>query len=837
MIADKQETGNPVLLLAILMSWFVIGAALPGVAQTPAKDVVHPAQDLYLQLSSAALDPDRVYRIRDASITRAAIHFTFADGTIAFTTDVSGSITGAFFEGDAEVLLMPPSKSERASMALFTGEAILEEHIVSAYFRFNDDLFRELQPFLQHSEDESEFIERWNESARTLAQADALRLFLTFSRVLPVNIGGNLAQAENTVQAHDDRFLHARIQGRKLGSFDIYFDTEASEQVWAGQATTTGSGTFYDVWTSFETMQRSRYQEAMSGMTAEEGKSDDIQISRNIIHAEVTPPTSLAAQASLQVEVHSGGPRAVLFELSRYLLLRRVESDGKPLEFIQNPAVEGTQLARRGNDLVAVVFPRALRSGEKLQLRFEYRGEVLSEAGPGLLYVGARGTWYPNRGMAMSNFELQFKYPQDWTLVATGKADAGPVQDGVFKVSRFASERPFPLAGFNLGRYSSVNTRAADVVVSVYATDAMERDLIRQSQFEGNRSAASPARNEQAVADRAAQAIEYYSRHFGAYPFAGLALTQMPGPVSQGWPSLIFLSSLAFMNPEDGIRTHMDPVNAALTRGIIAHETAHQWWGDLVLWNSYRDQWLVEALANYSALMLLESEDPLTFRAIMSRYRDDLLLKNADGSPLNEAGAVGLGSRLSSSHFPGGYDAISYGRGTWLMHMLRTMMRDVEERSAVASDGQTAGSEREEPFVRALHKLRERYQGQPVSTRQFLDVIASELPPRFRYSSDRSLNWFMEGWIYGTALPSFDLRGLKYTDRAGSTVVTGTLRQKDAPADLVTSVPLYASTRAGDAYLGRVFADGPETPFHFSAPLGTRSIVIDPYGTILSRGK
>src|SRR4029077_8587953 len=98
-----------------------------------------------------------------------------------------------------------------------------------------------------------------------------------------------------------------------------------------------------------------------------------------------------------------------------------VEADGQTVEFIHNQAIEGSQLARHGNDLVAVVFPQPLRTGQKLELHFVYAGEVLSEVGAGLLYVGARGTWYPNRGLVMSNFDLEFRYPAGWTLVATGK--------------------------------------------------------------------------------------------------------------------------------------------------------------------------------------------------------------------------------------------------------------------------------------------------------------------------------------------------------------------------------------------------------------------------------
>ena len=85
--------------------------------------------------------------------------------------------------------------------------------------------------------------------------------------------------------------------------------------------------------------------------------------------------------ATLQLEVRQGGQRAALFELSRFLQLKQVEADGKPVEFIHNQALEGTELSREGNDLVAVIFPRPLRTGQKMTLHFVYGGEVLSDAG------------------------------------------------------------------------------------------------------------------------------------------------------------------------------------------------------------------------------------------------------------------------------------------------------------------------------------------------------------------------------------------------------------------------------------------------------------------------
>ena len=120
-------------------------ARVPGGTPPPARN---SAESVYLQLRTVDLDKSRVYRLRDVSIDRAAIHITLNDGTIAFTEDVVGRVTGAFFEGEGEILLSPPNQYERASMALFTGGAILEERFATAYFRFNDDTFTELRPSL-----------------------------------------------------------------------------------------------------------------------------------------------------------------------------------------------------------------------------------------------------------------------------------------------------------------------------------------------------------------------------------------------------------------------------------------------------------------------------------------------------------------------------------------------------------------------------------------------------------------------------------------------------------------------------------------------------------------
>jgi len=336
------------------------------------------------------------------------------------------------------------------------------------------------------------------------------------------------------------------------------------------------------------------------------------------------------------------------------------------------------------------------------------------------------------------------------------------------------------------------------------------------------------------VADRAARAVESFSKWFGPYLYGSLALTQMPGDVSQGWPGLVFLSSFAFLSPEEQTDLHLDPVTRVLDSQVLVHETAHQWWGDLVVFKGYRDQWLAEGLANYSSLLVLEQQSPAQFRQVLEKYRNTLASKNKDGEWLRDAGPVTLGPRLVSSHFPGGYEAISYERGTWLFHMLRCMLRDAE----AASHSHHGTTNPDEPFFRALRKARERYAGKSMSTRDLIQVFEEELPRPLWYANRHKLDWFVDGWINGTAMPELSTREVHITEQAGVTTVSGFIVQKDAPEDLVTAVPVYAETAANSlVFLGQVLADGQETSFHLTGPRNLHKILLDPQQTILTAPK
>src|SRR5208282_1727064 len=460
-----------------LACWLLITTVWARAAG-PTPDCPQTTPDLYARIRSVGLDPQRVYRVRDASIDRPNLHLDFDNGTLAFTEDICGRITGAFFEGEGEIRLRPPNRVERGSLALFTGMAILEEQFTSGYLRFNDDTAAVLQRFLSPAPEGAEFIKEWSDASSSLAEFDALRLLLDFSHFLPAP-GGR--ERGNELARKFPPLLHAHLLGKKLGGFEVFWDAAGAEPLWAGQPRMKDGISFFDIWTSFAP--------GVAGRATSAPPPGDVSITSFRIRASVQPPTMLRAWTEVKVRIRNGGERTLLFELSRYLKIDALEADGRAVDFIQNPAIEGTELQRKGNDLVAVVFPAPLLPGQELKLRFTYAGEVLSEAGNGLLYVGERGTWYPNFGLSPAQFDMEFHYPANWTLLATGKqiSRAGREEDqgeaetnreaGAEKVSRWTSERPIPVAGFNLGKYVRAEARAGNVLVEAYGTKGVEKSF------------------------------------------------------------------------------------------------------------------------------------------------------------------------------------------------------------------------------------------------------------------------------------------------------------------------------------------------------------------------
>jgi len=763
-------------------------------AQQPAASSPAAAVQLYRALLAPGFDTADVHHIRDVLFNVEDVQISLIDGTIGLMRAVDGHVTGAVFEGEGEVLLFAPDRAERTSLALFTKTGVLDQKFGTAYFRFADDkLLREFQAGFRPASDTEAFVQKWTQSARILGVADALQLLQAI-----------------TNSGSEARYFHARFAQTAAGSFDVFYDSTLPEQIYVAQLADEAGRTYLDTWASFQS------QSARSRSSSLEGP---VEVSDYKIHAQISPPTDLAAKAELTLLPRRTGLRTILLELSRYLKVSSVSANGEPVEFIQNEALSGSSLERQGNDTIAIVMPSALEKDRPVQLSIEYAGPVMFDTGGDLIYVGARGMWYPNPGPAFANFDLTFDYPSEWTLVATGRQLSSGLK-GSTSTTHFASEKSIARAGFNLGRFEAASAVDGGTKIQAYAARHVEQRIALAEARVG--LSPDPAKQVQRIASQGAAAVQFLSGELDPFPYSNLQITQIPAFISQSWPGLIYLSSTAFLDREERAALgQQDPFQELVMSDLMLdHEVAHQWWGDAVDCVSYRDTWMIEALANYSALLMVEKQHPGSMRIALDQYRKELLRETPNGI-IGEAGPVTLGARVASSKFPGAYEPVIYGRGTWLIHMLRSMYR------------QAGGKQSDAMFFAALKSLLAEAPRKKISTADLQHVFEQSLPPSLFYEKRRSLDWFFDSWINGAAIPEFDLEDLHITPRGQ---VTGAIVQKNAAKDQITAVPLYAADADGNrSFLSFVFVDDKRVAFRFTAPAGTKDILLDPENTILRR--
>ena len=110
--------------------------------------------DLGDQVEHISLDAAECYRVADLNFAKEDLKIYLGSGFLIFAKPIRGSHLGAMFvanaeAGDADVLLLPPTRSERSSLAKFTNSPTLEEHFKVAAFIFTDGTGDQLLTKLQ----------------------------------------------------------------------------------------------------------------------------------------------------------------------------------------------------------------------------------------------------------------------------------------------------------------------------------------------------------------------------------------------------------------------------------------------------------------------------------------------------------------------------------------------------------------------------------------------------------------------------------------------------------------------------------------------------------------
>ena len=808
------------LCVKLLSACLLLLASWPATCRT--SDL--SPRDLLASLNALSLDSQSVYTVSTqdhVEIRHDDAVLTFQEGRFAFYAPFEGRITGFVFSGLGHALALPRDPAEKQQMARFLGAPVLDQQFVSAYVRFTDDTAKDLlaqfqRAGLQPSPDVS-FATVWAPNVARLNSSHSLRiLFEKFS----------------SAPRH---FFHAGIDGVVTGPFDVLADEMRMENFMIGQPRFVDNVMHYDVWTSYSSP---GYSPPPVPFTA-------LQYHINTtIHSDY----SLEGNTSADFRSVTGGEQLLFIQLARSLKVESISFEsGAPLVFFQNEGLTGQQLRYRGEDSLCVFLPKPLSAGETFTLNFRYRGNVIENAGNAVLFVGERESWFPHHGdtAEFSLYDMILRWPKRLRLVATGeKSDEH--EEGDSRVAHWKTEQPVTQAGFNLGEYAVASVSSENHFIDVYANKQLEEAIqarlgraivdlslpikVPGGDFPNARIAEepvtpSPADTLKQLAREVDSSIHFCEQYSGTFPFRHLGVSQIPGAFGQGWPGLLYISTYSFLSPETQQRAGLNSTGQELFTQIVPfHEVAHQWWGNVVGWSSYRDQWINEAIANYLALLFADSQKnpDHTLHAWLDRYRKGLLIKppNEDLPPA-ETGALIMGLRLVSSKSPSAYDQVFYGKGAWIMHMLREMLRQPNTPNPDAR------------FMALLKSLVSKYAQKSLTTLQFQREVEAVMTPKMDLEGGRSMEWFFDEYVRGTAIPHYKVSfSSRRTDKGYQ--VRGKLFASRVPHSFIAPVPLFVSTGSGHGvFLGTVIAAGDETPFSFITQTDPRKLLIDPHMTLL----
>jgi len=785
------------------------------------------AREAYDQLNVLRVDPATLYEI-DATnrieLRRGDVQFSFEQGKLAFLQLFEGRLTGAVFLGRGHILAAPRDPVEKQQMAHFLGAPVLDQDFTSACLRFTDDtatdLLRQLRAAGVSPQPDSAFAARWDPLLARLNSSQALRVLF------------------DSISQTPKPYFYGAIDGVTTGPFDVVLDPLRRESLLLGQTKMNADRTFYDVWASYKPPDISPPAVAFHAL-------------RYAIDTSILVNNSLEAKTEVRFRAENGGERVLTLQLSHLLNIDEVSDEhGESLTYFQNEGMTLRERSTHGNDFLYVVLPSAPTRGAEFSLRFRYRGNVIEDAGNGVLYVGARESWYPHfgDGADFADYDLTMHWPRRLRLVATGtKLDER--EDGDSRVGHWRTEKPASVAGFNLGDYAFVSLATEGHSVEVYANRGLEQALnnrLGTSNFDVPRRAPpfsaeaqtganlmqplaiappSPADALKQLGRDIDSSIRFYEKLSGPFPFQKLGVSQIPGAFGQGWPGLLYISTFSFLPPAAQQRAGLSERGQEhFTELVPFHEVAHQWWGNLVGWSVYRDQWIDEALANYLALLFADSQKNAnhSLRVWLARYRQRLVEKLPGAEqPAADIGALDLGNRLNSSKSPEGFEQIIYGKGSWVIHMVREMLR------------QPGAKDPEARFVTLLHTLASKYAYRALSSADLQREIEAVMTPAMDLDGGRSMEWFFEDWVRGTGVPRYRVEFSVHHSEKG-VVVRGKLFQHGVPRSFVAPVPLYASGAGGrPTPLGVVIAAGAETAFHFAAQTAPSKIIIDPHMTLL----
>ena len=725
-------------------------------------------------------------------VRRDIATITFRKGTLSFLAPVEGRVTGAVFVGEGEIRVEPAVSSEKLNLANLTKSASFSDTFTRMVLRFTDGTFEQLSKETRVREGvaDPKALDALSDFRKLLRKGRTYtdpNLALVFVRL---NLDGRLLI--DVKRRAEEGLFFAYFDGKQYGDSLFGLDplgqpfTRPEEVVLVNL-----SDKNLGIWVS---------EHLQAECTAAPAKEDSRLIDAENYKIEATAKGStLAATVTLDFKALLDGVSVLPFDLYSTLRMQKItDQAGRELSFIQEDKDDDPDFF--------VVLAEPLEKGESYQLKFEYEGkDALEDSGGGNFTLIARSSWYPNNGFGedRANFDMTLKTPKGLTMVATGQLQE-ETKEGDWQVTRWKSTVPLGVAGFNYGKFkkSTTTEKTTNYVIETYANKEIPAYLKEiQMAAEGTATTLGTLNTVSMMEKAHSEAevsINLFSNLFGPLPYGRIALSQQPSvSFGQAWPMLVYMPLSAFLDVTFRHQLGLDR-DRLFYRYVAAHEVSHQWWGHIIGWESYRDQWLSEGLAEFSASLFAQAVyKKNSLKEFWKESREGLTERNKEGWRAIDAGSVNLGYRLNCGRNGSPAVRVIYNKGGYIVHMLRMMMWDPK-----------TGDER---FFTMMKDFVKTHLNQNVSTADFARIVEKHMTPPMDLGGNGKMDWFFRQWVEGNYLPEYRLDYRLEPNEKGQTRLILKVTQANVDETFRMPVPIYLQFKKGTVRLGVVHMVGNST--------------------------
>jgi hypothetical protein len=702
-------------------------------------------------LHRLALTKSKQFTARDLVIKSIDFELRLPAGE-AFVAETSEGITALVLVGDGTMAFAPAPIEERGQLKIFSGTEALETSFSAAFVRMNPYEFEQQQ--LRQSLTETPAVDqRLFRRAQSLFDEDIGKSFSLDLSDLSRDTWSLLPQTGD--------FL-AEVRTRRFDTLTFARSTGEPEDV-----------------TMFHRGRKKNIASYASPMKlASRGRAynEDDFTEYDIVHYNIDASFSpergwLEGQARLRLRIKTYALAALTLRLNDKLTVKGVTSEelGRLLF-----------LRVRNQNAIVVNLPSAVVRDLELTLTVVYQGpmqtqrldeesiEVTQEGGrvqpedlpyvppePNWLFSN-RSYWYPQGQVTdYATSTVRVTVPSSYGVAASGvlaaaSAAAGtPGPAGPQVTYTFEAHQPARYIGLVVSRMSTVD--ASHVALEIVPPSgtvqidsmtyigngvlASQRGVAKTIPPIGSRNTmmlAVIANRRQIAKGRemvgtAAEIVRFYSSIVGDIPFDSLTVAMVENTLPGGH-SPAYVVMINNPSPLAPFSWRNDPAAFAnYPEFYIAHEIAHQWWGQAVGWQNYHEQWLSEGISQYfAALYARERRGEPTFRELLRQFRRWALDQS-------DQGPISLGYRLghlkNESRI---FRAVLYNKSAGVLHMLRRLIGD---------DAFFKGMRRyyaDNRFKKAgtddLRRAMEAEAGQPLE-RFFQRWVLESALPRLRYST------------------------------------------------------------------------------------------------------